>query len=111
MQLVPAEEIYRLYVIMSENDFLAHNDVIRTSEKPTYTLMNIANQFWKTKEERDCKNSNNKFQRKVFNEPTKRSEMDQLTQDFEEVLISNPKDGAIFQGVCRGKVSEGQSRN
>ena len=31
---------------------------------PTYTLMNIANKFWNTAEERTCLNSQNVFKRK-----------------------------------------------
>ena len=44
---------------------------------------------------------------KVFNEPTKRSEMEKITIEYEKTLIESVKEGAVFQGVCRGKVSEG----
>ena len=33
--------------------------------------------------------------------------MEKITIEYEKTLIESVKEGAVFQGVCRGKVSEG----
>ena len=74
---------------------------------PTYSLMNIANEYWKVKEPHNQLLGNNQFQCRIFNEPKSRAEMDAINLVFEQTIEEDPSTGAIYQGICRGKVSEG----
>ena len=65
---------------------------------PTYSLMNIANDYWKVKEPHNQLLGNNQFQCRVFNEPKSRAEMDAINLVFEQTIEEDPSTGAIYQG-------------
>ena len=65
---------------------------------PTYSLMNIANDFWRVKEPHNQLLGNNQFQCRVFNEPKSRAEMDAINLVFEQTIEEDPSTGAIYQG-------------
>ena len=65
---------------------------------PTYSLMNIANDYWRVKEPHNQLLGNNQFQCRVFNEPKSRAEMDAINLVFEQTIEEDPSTGAIYQG-------------
>lgn len=78
---------------------------------PTYSLMKISKDFWGL----DKRNATykNDFGVPVFLEPSSKYDLERMTESFERELEGDEdkgKDevkGAIFNGVCRGKMSEG----
>ena len=65
---------------------------------PTYSLMNIANDYWRVKEPHNQLLGNNQFQCRIFNEPKSRAEMDAMNLIFEQTIEEDPSTGAIYQG-------------
>ena len=75
---------------------------------PTYALMNKMREYWKIQDDAACMNAtNNQFQRQVFIEPNDKGELEVVTGKYETAIEEHAMNGAIYMGVCRGKLSEG----
>ena len=58
--------------------------------------------------ETNCSNAqNNAFKRKIFVEPKDKKDLEMVNGKYETALSESPVEGAVFMGVCRGKLSEG----
>lgn len=58
--------------------------------------------------ETNCSNAqNNVFKRKIFVEPKDKKDLETVNGKYENALDESPTEGAVFMGVCRGKLSEG----
>ena len=72
---------------------------------PTYALMGISKKFWGLDKKKAT--FENRFNVPVFLEPSNKHDLEKMTESFERELVRDEEKGAIFNGVCRGKMSEG----
>ncbi|CAG5091765.1 Oidioi.mRNA.OKI2018_I69.PAR.g13234.t1.cds [Oikopleura dioica] len=72
---------------------------------PTYKCMEKSMKIWKINTTNET--FNNMFNLPVFAEPVNKEETERIIESYEREIEHNEKKGAIMNGVCRGKLSEG----